>query len=269
MKSAGPWNIWNGIKMMKGYEDLINRFVSDSREILSDRLTGIYLHGSMAMGCFNPDKSDIDLIIVIDGDMTDGEKLRYLTMLMDLNGRAPEKGIEMSIVRFEDICPFIYPTPYIFHFSAAHVMAAAEDPLSYVRRMKGTDRDLAAHFTVIKKRGKVLFGKPVDEVFDVIDRKYYLDSILSDIEDAGTDILRDPVYFILNLLRVLAYIEDGQVLSKREGGEWGISHLDRRWHDLINNALYEYGHSVKKEYSDKDLISFAGYMTDIIRIKTS
>ena len=69
MKSAGPWNIWNGIKMMKGYEDLINRFVSDSREILSDRLTGIYLHGSMAMGCFNPDKSDIDLIIVIDGDM--------------------------------------------------------------------------------------------------------------------------------------------------------------------------------------------------------
>ena len=175
----------------------------------------------------------------------------------------------MSIVRFEDICPFIYPTPYIFHFSTAHVIAAAEDPLSYVRRMKGTDRDLAAHFTVIKKRGKVLFGKPVDEVFDVIDRKYYLDSILSDIEDAGTDILRDPVYFILNLLRVLAYIEDGQVLSKREGGEWGISHLDRRWHDLINNALYEYGHSVKKEYSDKDLISFAGYITDIIRIKTS
>jgi streptomycin 3"-adenylyltransferase len=255
--------------MMTGFEDLINRFVSDSRKILDDRLTGIYLHGSMAMGCFNPDKSDIDLITVIDGDMTDDEKLSYLHMLMDLNGQAPEKGIEMSIVRLEDICPFIYPTPYIFHFSEAHAAAAAEDPLSYVRRMKGTDRDLAAHFTVIRKRGKVLFGKPADEVFEGIDRKYYLDSILSDIGDAETDILRDPLYFILNLLRVLAYIKDGQVLSKREGGEWGLVHIDKRWRSLINDALYEYGHNGKKEYSDKDLISFAKYITDIIRSKAS
>lgn len=28
---------------------------------LQDKLTGIYLHGSLAMGCYNPESSDIDL----------------------------------------------------------------------------------------------------------------------------------------------------------------------------------------------------------------
>lgn len=32
-------------------------------------LTGVYLHGSLAMGYFNPAKSDIDLILVINGEM--------------------------------------------------------------------------------------------------------------------------------------------------------------------------------------------------------
>lgn len=34
------------------------------REKLSDSVIGIYLHGSMAMGCFNPAQSDIDLLVI-------------------------------------------------------------------------------------------------------------------------------------------------------------------------------------------------------------
>ena len=46
-------------------EELLNRFISESKRIIGDDLAGIYLHGSLAMGCFNPDRSDIDLIVVI------------------------------------------------------------------------------------------------------------------------------------------------------------------------------------------------------------
>ena len=34
------------------------------REILKDNFVGMYVHGSLAMDGFNPDKSDIDFIIV-------------------------------------------------------------------------------------------------------------------------------------------------------------------------------------------------------------
>ena len=43
------------------YNDLLYSFVQRSREILGDNLTGIYLHGSSVMGCFNK-SSDIDSV---------------------------------------------------------------------------------------------------------------------------------------------------------------------------------------------------------------
>ena len=91
--------------------------------------------------------------------------------------------------------------------------------------MKGVDRDLAAHFTVICHRGKCLYGKGIQDVFGKVDRQYYLDSILSDIEDAEKDIMENPVYIVLNLCRVLACKREGTILSKKEGGEWGLKAL--------------------------------------------
>ncbi len=35
--------------------ELLNRFADASRQAFGDQLTGIYLHGSLAMGCFSPD----------------------------------------------------------------------------------------------------------------------------------------------------------------------------------------------------------------------
>ena len=34
-------------------------------EILGENLVGLYLHGSIAFGCFNPQKSDVDYITAV------------------------------------------------------------------------------------------------------------------------------------------------------------------------------------------------------------
>ena len=47
-------------------EDVLRTFSLNSQDILGNELTGIYLHGSAALGCFNPFKSDIDLIVVVN-----------------------------------------------------------------------------------------------------------------------------------------------------------------------------------------------------------
>ncbi len=44
--------------------DLLKNFVTKSQKILGDNLIGIYLHGSAVMGCYNKQKSDIDLLVV-------------------------------------------------------------------------------------------------------------------------------------------------------------------------------------------------------------
>ena len=102
-------------------ESLIKGFVEESKGILRDNLVGIYLHGSSVMGCFNPQKSDIDLIIVVNHPLPDPVKRSYMDMVVRYNAAGPEKGIEMSVVLGEVCSPFVYPTPFELHFSAGHL----------------------------------------------------------------------------------------------------------------------------------------------------
>ena len=56
------------------YQFILDKIVNTSKKIFGEELTGIYLHGSLAMGCFHPDKSDIDLILVIKDSVSDGQR---------------------------------------------------------------------------------------------------------------------------------------------------------------------------------------------------
>ncbi len=242
------------------WEETVSSFVKKTEEIIKDNLTGIYLHGSAVMGCFNPDKSDIDLIVVVDEPMGDPVKREFMDMVVMLNERGPAKGIEMSVVT-KDVCdPFVYPTPFELHFSEAHLNWYRTDPDDYIRKMNGTDKDLAAHFTIIKNRGKCLAGAAVDEVFADVPAADYLDSIYDDIAGAVEDISVDTMYLTLNLARVLAYVKDGLILSKKEGGEWALGDLPQKYHALIGDALKEYGQGAPVSYDLDIAKDYAEYM---------
>ena len=245
-------------------EELLESFVSRSREILGELLAGIYLHGSAVMGCFNPKKSDVDLLVVVNGAVPDEAKRQYMEMVVSLNAQAPAKGIEMSIVRREVCRPFVYPTPFELHFSSGTLDWYKSDPEGYISNMNGTDKDLAAHVTVINHRGKALYGAPIAEVFGEVNAADYLDSLWYDIGNAAEDIADDPMYIILNLARVLAYRREGNVLSKREGGEWGKAHLPERFHSLLRAALNEYETGEEVSYDEALSAEYAQFMLDMI-----
>ncbi len=198
------------------------RFTAESKRILGDNLVGVYLHGSAVMGCFNPGKSDVDLLVVVNDEPSDAVKHAFLDMVVSLNENGSAKGIEMSIVERSVCKPFVYPTPFVLHFSKMHLDWYRSNPEDYIAKMKGTDRDLAAHITVIRARGVCLCGAPIDEVFGEVPKQDYMDSLWYDIADAEDDIAEDTMYLTLNLARVLAFLQDGSVLSKKEGGEWGL-----------------------------------------------
>lgn len=219
------------------YQNVLDDFIAAAREILEEQLTGIYLHGSLAMGCFNPDKSDIDLIIVIGESITDEQKMKFMQRVAAINRQAPTKGLEMSIVLRKYCSPFVYPTPFELHFSPAHLQWFCDRPQDYVRKMKGEDKDLAAHFAIIRRYGIFLYGEKIENVFGEVPREHYADSIWEDVREAKEEILQQPIYVILNLCRVLAFLEDGLYLSKKEGAEWAIKHLPDEDSAMVRSAL--------------------------------
>ena len=247
------------------FDSLIKEYVDQSATILRGNLAGIYLHGSAVMGCFNPLKSDIDLIVVVDRPLSDPVKRAYMDMVVRLNARTPAKGIEMSVVLREVCRPFVYPTPFELHFSAGHLKWYRDDPEDYIRKMKGEDKDLAAHFTIITKRGKCLYGAPVREVFAEVPCGDYMDSIWNDIAEAPDTIADDTMYLTLNLARVLAFKEEGLVLSKREGGEWALGKLPAEYRPLIVDALREYSGNARPAYDEALARRYAAYTVGRIR----
>lgn len=245
---------------MHAYRDLLARFTDLNRAILGENLVGVYLHGSFVMDCFNPKESDLDLLIVVEDEIPDDVKKKYMDMVVLLNEEAPAKGIELSIVKKRVCNPFVYPTPYDLHFSNDLLDWYKNSPVDYVQKMKGTDKDLAAHFTIVNHRGKVLYGQEIKEVFGEISKQEYCDSIWFDIEGAQEDIIDNTTYITLNLARVLAYQKDNFILSKKEGGEWGLTNLPEKYHSLIISALEEYASGNPSQYNMELAAEYAKYM---------
>jgi streptomycin 3"-adenylyltransferase len=211
-------------------------------------LVGIYVHGSVAFGCFDWGRSDIDYIAVVNDALPLDVKTALMQKTMQINEAAPPRGLEMSVVLKEHCLNFIYPTPYELHFSNSHREAAS-----------GFDKDLAAHFTVIKHTGIVLCGEPIDRVFGDVPREFYFDSIKSDIENARTEIEHNQAYYILNLCRVLAFKQDGLILPKAAGGERALKKIGDKYGGLINAAL-------KDVKADSGLaLEFCDYILEKIR----
>lgn len=216
---------------------ILDRITDDCRTILAEELTGIYLHGSLAMGCFNPKKSDIDLIIVIENGITDEQKMQLMRQIVLLNEKAPQKGIELSIVKKSVCKDIVCPTPFELHFSPVHLEWFLQKPEEYVQNMKGTDPDLPAHFMMIKHYGVVLWGAEISEIFSDVPPEIYFESIWNDVASAEADVPENPVYVVLNLCRTLAYAQDRLVLSKKAGGEWGMENLAEKYSGIIGKAL--------------------------------
>lgn len=247
------------------WQAIMQKICGAYAEILGPSLSGIYVHGSIAFGCYQPRKSDIDFLAVVDREPDMRQKRQIIRLLMDLSPLAPEKGIEMSVVLREDCRHFTHPTPYVLHYSAAHHEAYARDMDAHILRLRGADPDLAAHFTVTRAVGIALMGPAPQQMFAPVPPEAYLDSIRGDVENAEADVLTAPVYIALNLCRVAAYVREGAVLSKAQGGEWGLQCLPEKWHALLRAALTAYCDGTDFAWDAQELQAFAREMQAAIR----
>jgi streptomycin 3"-adenylyltransferase len=248
-----------GEMIMFNTGQILNDIVYNYKNILKSNLTGIYLHGSLAMNCYNPNSSDIDFLVVVKKDISPLDKRELVNILLKLSDNCSEKGFEMSVILEEDILNFKYPTPFMLHYSNFYKDKYISEPEFICDN--SADYDLAAHFVVTRERGICLFGKPINEVFMPVKEEYYIDSIVRDIGPAREDIIDNPVYMVLNLCRVLYYLSDRAICSKKEGGEWGKAILPSQYKNIIESALLTYtDSSCNCTFSERELMHFADFM---------
>ena len=245
----------------------VERLLTGLRSALDDNLLGVYLHGSLAMGCFNPQCSDIDLLVVTRRGMALETKRRVAGLLLRCSN--DPRPVEISFLSGQNLHPWRHPTPYDFHYGEdwreklQHQLTSGE--WQKWNREVRTDADLAAHVTLTLNRGVCLYGKPMAEVFPAVPPEHYVYSIVSDFYWAEERIARYPVYFVLNACRVLAYLREGRICSKEEGGVWAIQALPDAFKTLVARALDMYrGDRLEGQFDTAGLQTFAAYMDECV-----
>jgi predicted nucleotidyltransferase len=251
---------------------LLSDIVTECTGVLGNSLVGMYLHGSLAMGSFNPDSSDVDFLVVTKNKLTPKKRKELAKAMIRLSEHAPRKGLEMSVITQGELLDFKHPTPYEFHFSTGWIDQCRNDTFDYSKDNL-VDGDLAAHLTIIKARGRVLYGQAIDAVFPDIPQQHYRDAILDDARailrnlsstSSATSEWSTPVYNVLNLCRVRAFLEAGLITSKREGGEWALLHATPFQASIIRQALAEYTNSQKQEWNQQPLQRFGQEMSALL-----
>ncbi|WP_113930364.1 aminoglycoside adenylyltransferase domain-containing protein [Bacillus sp. P14.5] len=239
-------------------------------EIIKESLIGIYLHGSLAMGGFNPNSSDVDVLVVTKKSLSVVTK-RNLAELF-LHYSASPFPIEISFLNEAQLKDWHHPCPFDFHYSEfwreRYENDLAHGTFQFLNNEIKTDADLAAHITILNNRGICLYGKPVNVVFPLISQADYLSSIMDDFEDCMENIERDPVYCTLNLLRVYWYLKEGVISSKQEGGEWGLSIFTEEMAGTIKKAVDCYSRNKNShDFERHELDLLKNYISDqVIRL---
>jgi hypothetical protein len=212
-------------------------------DLMGTALAGVYLHGSLAYGCFNPEASDLDLLVLASRPLLRDTKLGVAQAC--LRRSLQPAPVELSVLAPSDLSPWQYPTPYQFHYSEAWRERLSADTtstawLAWSTGQQGRDPDLAAHITLSRARGIALVGKPPAETLPEVPPAEYLASITADSEAALTQPLTNPVATVLNLCRVAWYLRAQVLSSKEEAGVWAQEAVRAAHKALVRQALAVY-----------------------------
>lgn len=224
---------------------------------LDDNLLGIYIHGSVAYECFNPKYSDIDLIIVVKEKVTKKQKIELLEDVLSLWDSFPKKGLEFSIVLKDNCLNLKYPVPYELHFSKDWLDIYTYNLDLIINDELKSDWDLVTYFRLIFSRGLVLYGEPIKNIFGYVPNYPYLKSICMDMKDSYKDLEKDSVSIVLNQCRILAFIYEEKILSKKEAGEWCIEkQIVSDMSGIVSNLKSYSTNETKKVSKEKNLFLY-------------
>jgi predicted nucleotidyltransferase len=200
---------------------VVERLATELPELLGANLVGLYVYGSLAFGCYNPKRSDVDVLVVTRRRMARETRPALSAFLNTFS------ILEISFLSRADLDPWRHPCPYDYHYSHS------------TEKEDGENVDLAAEVANARTRSVTLLGPPAEEVFPQVPDEDYLDTLVQDIRWARArgDI---PVYMVLNCCRALAFERTRQLMSKAEGGEWGMHELPPEFRSLAEEALAAY-----------------------------
>lgn len=210
-------------------------------EVLSEKLAGLYVHGSLATGAYHRERSGIDLIAVSGTKLTPAWRETAARALVQLSDARPVPGdIEVSVIQERYARSFEHPMPYEVHYSSGlhEKIRRGEFDFSEDR----TSVDLAAGIVDVRERGVTLYGPSPGAMFGPVPWHAFINALEADFQWARSHVRDMPVYAVLGACRVLHGTTSRTMSApnKDEAATWALQTVPRMYHSIINDALQLY-----------------------------
>jgi hypothetical protein len=231
---------------------VLHRLFLSVQTVLGSHWVGMYVHGSLVRGDFDPQRSDIDFVVVTAAELSD-ETFRALEAMhahMRASGLPWAAKLEGAYI----------PQHALRRYDPAH----ARHPWlgvdgHFAVEQLGSDWVIQCH--VLRGQGVVLAGPAPRALIDPILPDDLRRAQRATLQEWWVPQLHDTTrlqsgeyqaYAILAMCRALYTLQRGTVVSKPVAARWAQQTLGERWAALIGRAL-AWRHDVPFDALDETL----------------
>jgi streptomycin 3"-adenylyltransferase len=221
-------------------QQFLIRLAAVAGETLDDRLTALYVHGSLANGSFRRATSDVDIVIVVSDILDVAERHRLGHAMVRLSDMRPFTGdLEVNVVSEEAARTFVHPMPYELHYSREFHEPFRRNTFDFAKNR--TYRMLAAYIVDVTARGVTVIGPPPRDIFAPVPWHAFVDAQHADF-DWQRDRAAAGTASVLSLCRVLhgATAREIVPLDRSEAAQWALQALPQEHLGLVRDALSVY-----------------------------
>ena len=188
------------------------------RDVLGERLIGVYAAGSFGLDDFDPARSDLDVFAVARLPVTPGDKHAIVASLRHETLPCPTRGLELVLYPEETARVPTADAGFALNLNTGPGVRFRVDtePGDVERHWFPLDR------AILRESGVALLGPPAAELFAPIPRPLLLPVVREALlwhrvpGHAGDDDC------VLNACRSLRWLRDDAWSSKSEAGAWAI-----------------------------------------------
>lgn len=175
------------------------------------------LHGSLALDAFELGRSDIDLLLVVEGPLGDGQFDALHAAVATLEPQAPGL-VDLHVMTRELVVSPVRlpPVEAVFEIFPGRRL--------YVERRRAEDRDLVVELSVAREHGKALVGAAPEGLIGPVPGEWVVEvgnAVLADWEAVGDD-PEHAELTVLTTCRIWRYAVERRHCSKVEAAEWAL-----------------------------------------------